>query len=102
MITFKQVNIENRPYSFLNDIINIKNFDPNLLSIDKTSFKCIYVVTYHIKSITMKSLDHVNIDSENSLYLVFNNVNGYTEESNEDKYLIFASTNKNKVHRTLG
>ena len=45
----------------------------------------------------MKSLDHVNIDSENPLYLIFNNVDGYIiEESNEDKYLIFASTNKNK------
>ena len=45
----------------------------------------------------MKSLDHVNIDSENPLYLIFNNVDGYiTEESNGDKYLIFASTNQNK------
>ena len=49
----------------------------------------------------MKSLGHVNIDSENRLYLIFNNVNTYIEcnsieESNEDKYLIFASTNKNK------
>ena len=41
------------------------------------------------------------------LYLIFNNVDGYIEESNEDKYLIFASTDKEqksirKVHRTLG
>ena len=42
----------------------------------------------------MKSLDHVNIDSVNSLYLVFNNSDGYIEESNGDKYLIFASTIK--------
>ena len=44
----------------------------------------------------MKSLDHVNIDGENSLYLIFNNVDGYLEESNGDKYLGFASTDKNK------
>ena len=44
----------------------------------------------------MKSLDHVNIDSDNSLYLIFNNVDGYIEESNGDKYLVFASTDKNK------
>ena len=25
----------NRPYYFLNDMININNFDPNLLSIDE-------------------------------------------------------------------
>ena len=49
----------------------------------------------------MKSLDNENIDSANSLYLIFNNVDGYiecnsTKESNENKYLIFASTGKNK------
>ena len=45
----------------------------------------------------MKNLDHVNIDLKNSLYLVFNNVDGYTtEENNEDKRLIFDFPNKNK------
>ena len=37
-----------------------------------------------------------SLGSENSLYLIFNNVDVYTEESNEDKYLLFASTDKNK------
>ena len=37
-----------------------------------------------------------SLDNENSLYLIFNNVDGYIEESNEDKYLIFASADKNK------
>ena len=55
----------------------------------------------HIEYIIMKSLD-----SQNPLYLVFNNVDGYIEESNGNKYLIFASTDKSKkvlrkVHRTL-
>ena len=49
----------------------------------------------------MKSLDNENIDSANPLYCTLNNVDGYIEcnsieESNEDKYLIFAFTNKNK------
>ena len=40
----------------------------------------------------MKSLDHINIDNENPLYLIFNNVDGYIiEGSNGDKYLIFVS-----------
>ena len=49
-------------------LINIKNLDqykkndPNVLSTDKISFKGISTVTYHTKYITMKSLDHVNID----------------------------------------
>ena len=49
----------------------------------------------------MKSLDNENIDSANSLCLIFDNVDGCiecnsTEESDENKYLIFASTDKNK------
>ena len=67
-------------------MINIKRFDTNLLSIDKISFKSIDVAIYNIKCITIKSLDH----------LIFNNINGHIEESNENKYLNFASTNKNK------
>ena len=79
----------------------IKNVDPSLLYVDKISFKSTDDVIYHIEYIPMKSLDNEKIDSANSLYLIFNNVDGYIEynsieESNEDKYLIFASTVKNK------
>ena len=31
----KQINIKNRTYYFYNDIINPKNFESNLLKIDK-------------------------------------------------------------------
>ena len=101
MITLRQINIKNRPHYFFNDMINIKNFDPNLLSMDKISFKSTDAVIYHIEYITMKSLDNKNLDSANSLYLIFNNVDGCiecnsTEEINENKYLIFASRDKNK------
>ena len=58
---------------------NIKNFDLSLLDIDEISFKSTDDVIYHIKYITMKSLDNENIDSANSLYLIFNNVDGYIE-----------------------
>ena len=37
MGNIKQVNIKNRTYYFFNDMINIKNFDSNLLKIDKES-----------------------------------------------------------------
>ena len=88
-MTFKQINIENRPYYFFNDIINIKNFDPNMLSIDKISFKSTDSVIFNIKYITMKSLNHVNIDNENPPYLIFNNVDGCIQESNGDKYFCY-------------
>ena len=70
---------------------NIKNFDPNLLSIDKILFKSNNAVIYDINYITMKSLG-----DEDSLYLNFNNVDVYIEESNENKCLIFTSTGKSK------
>ena len=38
MITSRQIEIENRPYSF-NDMINIKNFGSNLLDIGKYHLK---------------------------------------------------------------
>ena len=37
-----------------------------------------------------------NFGGANSLYLIFNNVDAYIEENNEDKYLIFALTDKNR------
>ena len=89
MRSIKLINIESSQYYIFNDMINIKNFDSHLLSLEKISFKNIDAVTYRIKYITMKSLDHVNIDSAKSLYLVFNNVDGYIEENNGNKYLIF-------------
>ena len=100
MITFKQTNIENSPYYNFNDMINFKNFDPTLLSIDKVSFKNTNAVIYNIS--TMKRLDNIKVDSENLLYIIFNNVDGYIiecnsiEESNIDKYLTVSSTDKNK------
>ena len=100
MITFGQNNTKYRPYYFLIDMINIKHFDPNLLDIDKISFKSTGAVIYHTEYITMKSLDNENIDSANRLYLVFNDADGYIEcnsieESNENKYLVFAYTDNN-------
>ena len=77
-------------------MISVKKFDPSFLNISKISFKSIDAVIYSIRYITMKSLDHVNIDSANSIYLVFNNLDEYIEEINGNKYLIFASTDKNK------
>ena len=37
MGSIKEINIKNHTYYFFNDIINIKNFDPKLLKIDKNS-----------------------------------------------------------------
>ena len=74
-------------------MINVKNFDSNILKIDKKPYKNITI--YYIGYITIKDTAYVNIDSVNSLQLIFDKVGGYIEESNGNKYLIFASIDKN-------
>ena len=39
MGNIKEIKIKNRTYYFFNDMINIKDFDSNLLKIDKKSCK---------------------------------------------------------------
>ena len=48
----KELDIKNRSYYFLNDIIDIINFHSNLLKIDKKSDKDIDI--YYIGYITIK------------------------------------------------
>ena len=90
MKTIRQRNIENRQDHLFNDMTNISDFDPRLLNIDEVSFKSDELITYDIKYIK-------NLNSLNTLYLVFNNLDAYIEKSGENRYLIFASTEKNKV-----
>ena len=44
----KQIEIKNRTYYFYNDIINMQEFNSNLLKIDKKPYKDIdiYYITY--------------------------------------------------------
>ena len=91
----KQIKIKNRTYYFYNDIINLKDFDSNLLKIDKKSYKNIDI--YYIGYITIKKIDDCeNIYSVNPLYLLVNHASGYIKEKNGNKYLIFDSVDENK------
>ena len=94
MESIKEVNITNRTYYFFNGMINIINSDSDLLKVDKKSYKNIDI--YYIGYITIKDLDCVNIYSINPLYFIIDKVGEYIEESNGNKYLVFASTDKNK------
>ena len=102
----KQINIKNRTYYFYNDMINLKNFDSNLLKIDKKHCKGINI--YYIGYIIIKKIDDCeNIYSVTPLYLIINHANVYIEEKNGNKYLIFDdSVNENKwlikICRCLG
>ena len=91
----KQIYIKSRTYYFYNDMINIKIFDPILLKIDRKSYKNIGI--YNIGYITIKIIDDCeNIYRVNPLYLLVNHANGYIEEKNGNKYLIFDSADENK------
>ena len=81
-------------YYFFDEMINIKEFDSNLLKIDKKSYKSIDI--YYIKYITMKDSDYVKINSVNFLYLIIDETDGCIEESNGNKYLTLVSTDKKK------
>ena len=54
MRNIKQINIKNCAYCFFDDMINIKDFDSNLLKIDKKSYQNIGI--YYIGYITIKKL----------------------------------------------
>ena len=95
MRVVKQIDIKNRTYYFYNNMINIKNFDPILLKIDRKSYKDIGI--YNIGYITIKKIDDCeNINSVNTLYLCITHASGYIEEINGNKYLIFDSTDENE------
>ena len=85
----KEINIKNRTYYFFDNIINIANFDPNLLKIDKKSYKNIDI--NHIGYITIKDSDYVKIKSVNPLYLVISIVDRYFEGKNGNEYFVFDS-----------
>ena len=75
-------------------MINSTNFDPNLLKIDKKSYKNIDI--YYIGYIPMKFSVYVKINSVNPLYLIFDEVDGHFEEKKGNEYLTVDSTDKNK------
>ena len=81
-------------------MINIEKFVSNLLKINKKSCKSVGI--YYIVYITIKRIsDYENINNVYSVYLIIDKAEGYIEcnsigETNRNKYLTFASTEKNK------
>ena len=69
-------------------MINLNNFDSNLLKVGKKSYK--NISTYKVGYITIKKItEFENIYSVNPLYLIINHVSGYIKEKNENKYFLF-------------
>ena len=66
MGSIEQINTKNWAYYFFNDMINIKDFDPNLLKIDKKSYNNIDI--YYIGYVTIKIFNNVKNKGVNTLY----------------------------------
>ena len=93
MGNIKQINIKNRTYYFFNDTINIKDLYPDLLKIDKKSYKNIGI--YYIGYIAIKSIsDYQSISSVNPLYLMIHRVIGHIGEKNGGKSLVVSPDNE--------
>ena len=89
----KEINIKNWAYCSFDDMINIEDFDPNLLKIDKKSYKNIDI--YYIGYITVKDSDYVKINSAKLLYLIISEVLEHIEEKNKSKYSVLDWANEN-------
>ena len=87
----KAIDIKNRIYYFLEDTINIKNLNPNKIKINEKSHK--NIVIYPIEYVPVKDLSFEKNNSVNPLYLIIDKIN---EESNGNKYLMLAFTDKSK------
>ena len=79
------MNIKNCPNYLFSDnlMVNVKEFDPNLLEINKLSFKGAF------------SVNRTGND-EDFLYLFLDDLDGYIEKNNGIKYQVFDSTDKSK------
>ena len=76
------------------DIIYLKNLDPNKVKVDKISYK-INVID-HIGYITVKGVSYGIIISVNPWYLIIDKINVYIEETDGNKDLTIFLTDKSK------
>ena len=91
----KQINIKNRTYYVYNDIIDLKNFESNLLKIDEKHYKEINI--YYIGYITIKRIDEY--ESICSVILCICTLIMQVDilkKKNWNKYSIFDSVDENK------
>ena len=90
----KNINIKYRTHYFFNDMINIGDFNWNLLKLDRNSYKTLIFIT--LAMLQLKKLMIIRILTVNPLYLIVNQASGFIEcnsieEKNGNKYLIFDS-----------
>ena len=65
----KDINIKKHTYYYFDDIINIKDFDPNNIKIDEKPPENYFI--YYITYVTVKNSNYVKIDNENPSYTLY-------------------------------
>ena len=68
--------------------------DMNIKNTNEKSYKNILI--YNTGYITIKDLKYIKINSLNPLYLIFNKLNDYFEQTNGNKYLTLIPANESK------
>ena len=84
MIVYKKLRIKNCPVFIFDNMVNIKDIDLSAIGVNKIS-----ITNYEIEY-------YGNLIYDSPLYLIFNDADAYFLSINKGKYLIFASTDKNK------
>ena len=90
----KDIDIKTAHTNFFDDIINIKDFEPNNIKIDEKP--CRNILIYYIGYATIKDSKYAKINSANLLYFIFSKVNGYFEEIDKSKYFMLVPTMESK------
>ena len=90
----KEIDLKSRPYNVFNDMINIKDLDPNKFKIDKQSYKKILV--YGNGYVMVKNRSWITINSVSPLHLIISKINECIEEGNGNKYLVVVLADKTK------
>ena len=103
MVIIKKMNIKNRTYYIYDDLIKLFDFNPNMLKLDKKTFKDINI--YYNGYVTKK--EEYKINSVNPLYLLIYKIDDFIEEKRGNKYLNIAFIDSNdevlrKVLSVLG
>ena len=99
-IKLRQMKIKNRQDYLFNGnmIVNIKDFDTNLLKINKLSYKGVFSLNiYFIKYISTKNLNHMGVNHDKDFLCLFlDDLDGYIKEDDGIKHLVFTPAEKNK------
>ena len=92
----RQINIKNWTYYIYNEQINLKDFDANMLKIDKQKLQKNVFITL-VGYVTVKEIPNCNnIISVNPLYLMINKMIGHFEEKSGNKYLVLDDIDESK------